>query len=565
MKQIGIYKITSPSNKTYIGQSTDIDKRWYHYNRLHCKGQPQLYNSFIHHGLSNHTFEILELCNPEQLDERESFYKQQYIEQYGWDSVMFTMLNDGKGGNKSASTKQKMSLSSTKHQRKINAYTLDGTFVGTFNSTSEVKNILLADVKENTGGILSSCRRDKQKTCRGYIFQFADDDQIEQVLEELKQNVKIKQQTVLQYDLQDNFIREYTNSYQVEKEFASNGIRINSTDIRACCNGKQKTCKGYKWRYGTSFVENNTHTINHNHIEIKKTELSALQNDIHPLNQTLLEFIRGIYHGEIYTNHNNQIDIYIPEYALAINIVHLEYASYKPNQYYRNLFREYTKNNIKLINIFSDELITKQHIVLSRIQNELKQNPTTLYARKCEIREVPVDIKNQFLNANHIQGMDRSQFKFGLYYQNELVSVMTFRKPRQAIGQTKTQIADSWELIRFCNKTNTNVVGAASRLLKHFIKTCSPSHIFSFADNRWSSPVKNVYLTCGFAHISTSQHGYWYTQDFISRLHRFNFNKGRLKQMGMDTANHTEYQLMQQLGYHRIWDCGVTRFEMTLK
>ena len=142
---------------------------------------------------------------------------------------MFTMLNDGKGGNKSTSTKQKMSLSSTKHQRKINAYTLDGTFVGTFNSTSEIKNILLADVKENTGGILSSCRRDKQKTCRGYIFQFADDDQIEQVLEELKQNVKIKQQTVLQYDLQDNFIREYTNSYQVEKEFASNGIRINST------------------------------------------------------------------------------------------------------------------------------------------------------------------------------------------------------------------------------------------------------------------------------------------------------------------------------------------------
>ena len=465
---------------------------------------------------------------------------------------MFTMLNDGKGGNKSTSTKQKMSLSSTKHQRKINAYTLDGTFVGTFNSTSEIKNILLADVKENTGGILSSCRRDKQKTCRGYIFQFADDDQIEQVLEELKQNVKIKQQTVLQYDLQDNFIREYTNSYQVEKEFASNGIRINSTDVRACCNGKQQTCKGYKWRYGTSFLENNTHTINHNHIETKKTELSALQNDIHPLNQTLLEFIRGIYHGEIHTNHNNQIDIYIPEHALAINIVHLEHASYKPNQYYRNLFREYTKNNIKLINIFSDELITKQHIVLSRIQNELKQNTTTLYARKCEIREVPVDIKNQFLNANHIQGMDRSQFKFGLYYQNELVSVMTFRKPRQAIGQTKTQIADSWELIRFCNKTNTNVVGAASRLLKYFIKICSPSHIFSFADNRWSSPVKNVYLMCGFAHTSTSQHGYWYTRDFISRLHRFNFNKGRLKQMGMDTINHTEYQLMQQLGYNRI-------------
>ena len=563
MKQIGVYKITSPTNKIYIGQSTDIDKRWYHYNKLRCKGQPQLYNSLKFHGAENHTFEILEICNATQLDERELSHKQTHTEQHGWDSVMFTMLNDGKGGNKSTSTKQKMSLASTKQNRKINAYTLDGTFVSTFNSASEAKSILFADINENTGSILSSCRRDKQKTCRGYIFQFTDDDQILIVLDELKQNVKIKQQTILQYDTQDNFIREYQNSYQVEKEFALNGIRINSTDVRACCTGKQKTCKGYKWMYGTSFIKNNTHIVDTNDIELKKQELHILQNTHLNHTQYLINFIKSIYGGEILVNQDS-IDIFIPEHSLAINIIYLEQAIYKPNQYYRNLFRKYIQDNIKLINIFSDEILTKPKIVLSRIQNELKLNTNTIYARKCVIKEISADVKNKFLDTNHIQGMDRSQFKLGLFHNHELVSVMTFRKPRQSIGQTKTRIENSWELIRFCNQTNTNVVGSASKLLKHFIKNYTPSHIFSFADNRWSSPLKNVYTTCGFDLTSTSQHGYWYTKDFISRLHRFNFNKGRLKQMGMDTENHTEYQLMQQIGYHRIWDCGVTRFEMHL-
>jgi hypothetical protein len=89
-------------------------------------------------------------------------------------------------------------------------------------------------------------------------------------------------------------------------------------------------------------------------------------------------------------------------------------------------------------------------------------------------------------------------------------------------------------------------------------------HIYSFADNRWSSPVNNLYLTCGFKHVSTSQHGYWYTKDYMNREHRFNYNKGVLKKMGMDTDNHTEVELMRNMGYHRVWDCGVTRFEMVL-
>lgn len=59
---IGIYRITSPAGKIYIGQSIDINKRWYDYKCLLCKNQPKLYNSFKKYGVENHKFDIVHIC-----------------------------------------------------------------------------------------------------------------------------------------------------------------------------------------------------------------------------------------------------------------------------------------------------------------------------------------------------------------------------------------------------------------------------------------------------------------------------------------------------------------------
>lgn len=63
---IGIYKITSPSGKHYIGQSVDVECRWKHYQNL-CKRHRQeaLFCSFQKHGVESHHFEILETLNQE--------------------------------------------------------------------------------------------------------------------------------------------------------------------------------------------------------------------------------------------------------------------------------------------------------------------------------------------------------------------------------------------------------------------------------------------------------------------------------------------------------------------
>lgn len=74
----GIYKITSPSGKVYIGHSKDIKDRWLDYKRKVCKKQRRLYNSLVKYGSEKHTFEIIEECIFEELNKRERHWQDFY-------------------------------------------------------------------------------------------------------------------------------------------------------------------------------------------------------------------------------------------------------------------------------------------------------------------------------------------------------------------------------------------------------------------------------------------------------------------------------------------------------
>jgi len=259
-----------------------------------------------------------------------------------------------------------------------------------------------------------------------------------------------------------------------------------------------------------------------------------------------------------------EIDIYIEELNLAIEYNGLYWHSEKMGkhkEYHINKTKMCQDIGIHLIHIFSDEWLNKTEIVKSRLLNIFQKTPNKIYGRKCNIKQINSKTKKIFLNNNHIQGNDKSQIYLGLYYNEELISVMTFGSPRIAMGnKNKNYNKNSYELIRFCNKLNTNVVGGASKLLKYFIKNYKPEHIFSFADLRWSNPNQNLYINIGFKFISESKPGYWYTKNYLKRYHRFNFNKNRLKKMGFDIKK-TENEIMKEAGYEKIWDCGVLRFE----
>jgi len=106
-KICGIYKITSPSGKIYIGQSKDINRRIYHYSGKLGIGQPKIHNSIIKYGWESHIFEIIEECQESQLNGKEIFYIKHFNcfnSEHG--------LNLNEGGNViklSKTTKQKIS------------------------------------------------------------------------------------------------------------------------------------------------------------------------------------------------------------------------------------------------------------------------------------------------------------------------------------------------------------------------------------------------------------------------------------------------------------------------
>jgi len=111
---IGIYKITNPKGKVYIGQSTNIENRKSRYAKYikHMSSQPRIYNSIQKYGWDNHIFEIIEECSLEQLNEREIYWKQYYLNATGdWKNVLFCEIYDTGGGHLSEETKQKISKS----------------------------------------------------------------------------------------------------------------------------------------------------------------------------------------------------------------------------------------------------------------------------------------------------------------------------------------------------------------------------------------------------------------------------------------------------------------------
>jgi very-short-patch-repair endonuclease len=257
-----------------------------------------------------------------------------------------------------------------------------------------------------------------------------------------------------------------------------------------------------------------------------------------------------------------EVDIYLPDFNIAIEYDGLYWhnSSFVGNDYHLKKTVGCQEKGVKLIHIFEDEWIHKQEIVKSRILNLLKKTPNKIFARKCVIKELSNDECKEFLNENHIQGNVYSRYKIGLFFNDKLVSVMTFGGVRSIMSSKNT--LSGYELSRFCNKLNTNVIGSASKLLNYFIKVYKPNRIVSYADVRWSgiNSENTIYTTLGFTYKHTSKPNYWYVKNEF-RYHRGNFTKQSLIKEGFDSTK-TEKEIMVERNYNRIYDCGHLVYEI---
>jgi len=257
-------------------------------------------------------------------------------------------------------------------------------------------------------------------------------------------------------------------------------------------------------------------------------------------------------HSDRHQLGGHEIDILIPSYEIGIECDGLYWHSDVKRGKYYHLLKTNTchEAGIRLVHVFEDEWAFKGDIVRSMLRNMLGKTEHRIFARKCDVRYVDASERRKFLDDNHIQGNAQSKIDIGLYYEGELVSLMTFGKPRINVGGRNSKY--EYELVRFANKKDTLVIGGASKLFKWFLERYKPKGVISYSDKRWS--VGKLYDVLGFRHDHDSPPNYFYV-DGMRRLNRFGFRKSVLVKEGFD-ADKSESEIMTERGFKRIYDCG---------
>jgi very-short-patch-repair endonuclease len=246
-----------------------------------------------------------------------------------------------------------------------------------------------------------------------------------------------------------------------------------------------------------------------------------------------------------------EIDLYLPDKKLAIEFNGLYWHSdkFKDKFYHLNKTVACNELGISLLHIWEDDWLNKKEIVKSIILNKIGLITNKIFARKCKIKVITNKESNLFLDNNHIQGGTNASTCISLYYNEEIVSVMTF-------GKRRLNNKDTFELIRFCNKINTNVIGGATKLFSYFLKNYKFENMISYSDKSLFDG--GLYSKLGFKNDGDTSLNYYWT-DLSKKYHRFNFNKKKLIKLGYD-KNKTEDEIMKEIGYYKIWSCGQIRW-----
>jgi group I intron endonuclease len=260
---VGIYKITNPKGRIYIGQSVNIEIRKSKYRCLsHSSKQPKIFASIQKYGWEQHKFEEIEECPIEQLNEREVYWKQYYLDQVGgeWKKVMFCNLYDNGGGPLSEETKQKISKANKgkipnektkqrrimgmkrgKHCKPAYQYDLEGNFIQKWNFREDAEQTYNLGKKSNN---ITSCIIGKAKTAYGFQWKSSYSNKIPPI--------EVVGKSVGQFDLNGNLIKQWKSCREAEQHFNPESFQNNkygANNLHSNISGRQKTAYGFIWKY----------------------------------------------------------------------------------------------------------------------------------------------------------------------------------------------------------------------------------------------------------------------------------------------------------------------------
>lgn len=245
-----------------------------------------------------------------------------------------------------------------------------------------------------------------------------------------------------------------------------------------------------------------------------------------------------------------ELDVYIPELKLAFefNGNYWHSSIYKDKKYHQYKTLACAKQGIRLIHVFQYEWNNNRDRVERFIKGLLNENKRVIQARETVVKEIDSKTAQEFCEYYHLQGWSNSKVCIGCYYNDELVSVMTFAKPR-----FDNNI--EYEIIRYCVKDNVSIVGGANKLFKYFTDTYKPASVITYSDI--SKFTGNIYLKLGFKVDSITSPNYvWVKSDTQEVITRYQTQKHKLVEKGLGTENQTEEEIMYDLGFFKVYDSG---------
>lgn len=240
----GIYKITCLVNgKVYIGQSSNLTKRLTDHKGMFVKGNHKsilLQEAYNKYGPENFTYEIIELCPQNKLEERERFY----LKQLGWPNPdkLFNVENGGNKGKKlGEETKEKIRQAhiglkvSDETKTKISK-----TTTGKPKSTETRQKISKARLGTHVSPETLEKMRYNSSGERNWHYGQHVPEEIKAKIRASNPNTKV----VMQFTKDGKFIAEYLGG-----NLAQQKTGISAPHIRSCCCGKRKSAGGYIWKY----------------------------------------------------------------------------------------------------------------------------------------------------------------------------------------------------------------------------------------------------------------------------------------------------------------------------
>lgn len=224
---------------------------------------------------------------------------------------------------------------------------------------------------------------------------------------------------------------------------------------------------------------------------------------------------------------------------------HAESSSGKGSRYHFDKYKACADKGYKLITVFCRD---DENKIKSLIKSLMGQSEK-IYARKCRVEEINRSIAKQFHEDHHLSGPAGAKHHLGLFREDELVMVLS-------MGAARFNNAFEYECTRMTSHSNYSIVGGASKLFSHFIKTYKPKSMITYADLRFGDG--SVYPKCGFTYQGITPPNYWYFHrtDYTLRS-RVQFQKHKLPTL-LEKFDHnkTEFANMVENGWDRIWDCG---------